>query len=135
MFIQKLWDKNPEFVKQQLMLILFCRDDMDKFFYIHSVEEDRLVFKNVGPAGSYMYDIYVDDFKIYDEFGKAVLSPQIVCREWRQFMARMYGVKYLEALYKEREREKQELIAKFNADTDKIINNLSEYAEQYEKSL
>ena len=129
MFIQKLWEQNPKLVKQQLMLILFCRDDLGEFFTIQRVEEDRLVFKIKGVA-SCGY-IYVEDFKVYDLNNKEVLSPQTSCREWRQFMTRMFGVKYMEALYQYRKMEKQQLIDNFDKETDDLIENLKKYAEGY----
>ena len=134
MLIEKLWEQNPKLVKQELMLILFCRDDLGEFFTIHRVEEDKLVFKNMGAGGSYGY-IYVDDFKIYDLTGREVLSPEISCSEWRRFMARMYGVDYMEILMSERTREKKELNKKFDKKTDEMLSDLKLYAEQYEKSL
>lgn len=134
MFIRELWKQNPNLVKQELMLLLFCRDDLENSFNINNVTEEELVFKHDYGKGKCDY-VYVGDFDVFDLTGKEVVNPESTRHEWRQFMARVCGNKYLEALKAEREKKKQSYIQAFDNKTQQMIDDLSAYAQKYENSL
>ena len=127
MFIEELYEKNPEIIKRELGVILRKRPHYAKCFECSQITDSGILFK-VDNTCDYDY-ILVGDFEIVNETGCEVSNPSAQNKEWRRFMVKMCGKKYFDALIQERARQKKEFVAQHNKETKDMLYDLTKYAE------
>ena len=91
MFIEKLWEENPELVETAVKDIFSVREDWDDGIEFKKIEDNALVFNRYGHVGG---NIYLGDFWV----GTVRLMPYKANNEcalkWVKFMYNVYGDKY-----------------------------------------
>ncbi len=126
MFVEELYEKNPESIKRELSIILRNRPQHADCFEVAQTNADGIVFKSIRTC-DYDY-ILVGDFQISNITGTDVSNPSVQNKEWRRFMVKMCGQEYFDALMRERARQKKSFNEKHDKETKEMLYDLSRYS-------
>lgn len=131
MFIEKLWEKNPELVIKAIKKICDIDEDLAKELAFQGVDENGYLKFGVRNVRGYCR-IYVNDFCLkgdkYIDMG-GVRSTHMLSNsvDWMKFMYKIYGDKYVMKYISQRNQQLDEYMAEYEEKYNKqTINMLSE---------
>ena len=138
MFIEKLWNTNPELVENEIKKLFGVKEDRGERFYFVDCVKGRLFFVK---KSDFVTRIGVNDFDVCtsysgDNYGYSLASSV----EWMKFMKNIFGEKYLEEFMLYRDNQFIEYIEKYKQyhgmQTNKVLAELGiagmeQYNEKY----
>lgn len=122
MFIEELWNKNPELVLKAIHEICKINDKYGEKLYFEG--KTKKGFKFGVYNGRHLYSVYISDFAIewneYEDMGlinHSYYNHYIV--EWMKFMCKIYGDRYVQAFESYRNTLRDLYIQKYEQQFDK----------------
>lgn len=121
MFIEKLWEEQPELVIKAVKKIFDIRESRGDSLEFIQVGNGALRFEKYGHCS---FGIVLTDFEVY---GQRVNSGYNI--EWMKFMKSVFGVKYLHHYRSYRNKKLDDYLieyeSEFNAETNRVLAELS----------
>jgi len=122
MFIEELWDKNPELVEKAVKKIYYNYGEMGND--IEFVGHTNVVYVFVK-HGNTPFSIYVRDFDIHASFeSKEQCVDSDMTIEWMKFMKRIFGDKYMYHYIAYRNKLLDRYAERFNRTTKGVLKDL-----------
>ena len=119
MFIEKLWEQNPELVKKAVIRIFDIRQERGDSLEFVEASDGRLRFKKLGHCS---FSIDLRDFEIYTFHNNSEYTIN-----WLKFMYKVFGDKYIDAYITYRNNQLDRFMHNYEIKyTNDTINALAE---------
>jgi len=132
MFIEKLWEENPELVIKAVKKIWDVRGNRGDTLEFEKMNKGELVFYKHGRYSYYSHSIIIRDFEVYDN--KINSNVNI---DWMKFMKSVFGDKYLYHYIAYRNEKLDRFMAEYednyNNETKKVLAEIG--MEKYKDEL
>ena len=135
MFIEKLWNTNPELVENEIKKLFGVKEDRGERFYFVDCVKGRLIFVK---KSDFVTRIGVNDFDVYTSYSGENYGYSSLSIDWMKFMKNIFGEKYLEEFMIYRDNQVVEYIEKYkqyhSMQTNKVLAELGMAGmEQYKE--
>ena len=122
MFVEKLWEKNPEKVTEVVKSICRINEDIGDRFGFRGVNENgELEFVKFGLSS---FTVRVSDYNIELAFNGSYSTTPPLSIEWMRFMKEVFGDKYLYHYIAYRNNEIDKYNKNFAQQTNKVLDEL-----------
>jgi len=123
MFIEKLWEENPELVIKAIKKIYNVREEKGDSLKFEKFENGILSFIKYGHD---CHSIHLSDFGISSIYLIPYKSDTIYAKQWIKFMYKVYGEEYIEEYITYRNNQLDEFMAEYEKNyTNETINVLA----------
>ena len=123
MFIEKLWEENPELVIKAVKNVWDIKENRGDTLEFIGINNSELRFQKYSRYSYYSHSIIIRDFEVYDD--KVNSNCNI---DWMKFMYNQFGDMYVYQYIGHRNCELDRFMAKyeeeFNDKTMKVIKQL-----------
>ncbi len=122
MFIEKLWEKNPKFVEDEIKRIFCVNEENDEMFnFSGTMDDGRLHF--VHHARN-VTGIFVGDYDIKTNWSDGNYTRSAISKEWRRVMKNVIGDKYVYHFIAYRNKKMDTFVEKFKQETSDIVDEM-----------
>lgn len=131
MFIEKLWEEQPELVIKAVKKIFNVREDRGDSLKFEKFENGVLSFTKYGHDA---YSIHLSDFWISSIYAIPYKLDTIYVQQWMRFMYKVFGEEYIDEYITYRNNELDKFMYEYEKNyTNETINVLAKLGiEKYQ---
>lgn len=123
MFVEKLWEEQPDLVVKAIKKVWDIREERGDTLEFIKIREGEIIFQKHARYSYYEHSIIIRDFEVYANKVNNSYEPK-----WVKFMYKVYGDKYAIQYISHRNKQLDKFMAeyeeKYNKETRKVLDDM-----------